>query len=109
MEKQLKIKPKQFFKKVKTAPLLNRPAHLYRIFEKLTDRSTPKETKEDLRSYTRRKKPPLPASWLDMGERMPHEVMEFAEFIPEIDLHIDKLVPNSKKLNKAEIIRIQLC
>ena len=107
MEKRLKIKAKQFFKKVLTAPLLNRPTHLYRIFENLESDPNPKNQTEDLKSYTKRNINPV-SSWLNIGDRMPHEVQEFAEFLPEIDLHIDKLEPNHKKLNKSSILRKQL-
>ena len=108
MARQLKIKPKQFFKKVMTAPLLNRPVHLYRIFEKLLSRDEKEAPKEDLKSYTQRAQTSKYSNWLDLEKRMPLDVMDFANFVPEIDLHIDKLVPNSKKLDKKIIIRIQL-
>lgn len=105
MAKKLKIKPKTFFKKLKTAPLLNRPVHLYRIFEKLETR-TGKRREEDLQTYTRRNI--QPTNWFEIGQRMPHEVIELAEFVPEIDLHIDRLAPKMKKKDKAAILRIQL-
>lgn len=105
MHKTLRLKPKQFFNKVKTAPLLNRRVHLFRLFETLKERTEPKE--EDLQSYTRRNTRPA-SQWLDIRERMPHEVIELAEFIPELDLHIENITPNHKKLSKAEILRLQL-
>ncbi len=107
MEKNLRIKPKQFFKKELISTILNRSAHVYPIFEKLTSRKDAKPKEEDLKSYTKRQGAPA-SSWLNIGNRMPHEVKEFAEFIPEIDLHINKLVSEPKKLNKAAILRIQL-
>lgn len=105
MHKTLRLKPKQFFSRVKTAPLLNKQVHLYRLFENLSGKAEPKE--EDLQSYTRRNISP-PPQWLDVRERMPHEVAELAEFIPELDLHIENLTPNFKKLSNSEILRIQL-
>lgn len=108
LEKELRIKAKQFFNKVKTAPILDRPVHLYRIFEKLTARSEQTTTEEDLRTYTQRARQPKSTGWLNVGDRISQEVREFAEFVPELDLHIDQLVPNSKKLNKASILRIQM-
>jgi hypothetical protein len=108
MAKQLKIKPKQFFKKLMTAPLLNRPAHLYRIFEKLATRDDKAAKNEDLKTYTKRAQAPKVSNWLDIGDRFSQNVMDFASFVPEIDLHIDKLVPNYKKLDKKTIVRIQL-
>ncbi|MCO6493667.1 MAG: Smr/MutS family protein [Phaeodactylibacter sp.] len=105
MHKALRLKPKQFFNRVKTAPLLNKRVHLFRLFENLKGSIEPKE--EDLQSYTRRNIHPN-QQWLDIRERMPHEVVELAEFLPELDLHIDKLAPNHKKMTKAEILRTQL-
>ena len=105
MHKTLRLKPKQFFNRVKTAPLLNKRVHLFRLFETLKSGIDPKE--EDLQSYTLRNAPPAQA-WYDLRERMPHEVLELAEFIPELDLHIEKLTANSKKMNKSEILRTQL-
>lgn len=106
MEKSLRIRPKQFFKRVKTAPLLNRKVHLYLVFEPNADQSAP-ETKEDLRDYTLKNTRPKP-DWNDLRTRMTHEVLEMAEFIPEIDLHIEQLTNDHKKLSNAEILRIQL-
>ena len=105
MSKQLRIKPKQFFNNIRTAPLLNRPVHLYRLFENLNPEINQQE--ENLQSYTKRSTRPTYSSQ-DFHQRMPHEVVEFAEFIPEIDLHIEKLVPNHQKLSNAEILRIQI-
>ena len=105
MHKTLRLKPKQFFSKVKTAPLLNKKVHLFRLFETLKGLTEPKE--EGLDSYTRRNVRPV-AHWTDIRERMPHEVLELAEFIPELDLHIQNLTANHQKLSKAEILRLQL-
>ncbi len=107
MEKTLRIRPKQFFKRTKTAPLLNRKVHLFLVFEPDADQQPPKEEAEDLRDYTRKNYRPKP-EWQDIRTRMPHEVLEMAEFIPEIDLHIEELRSDFKKLSNAEILRIQL-
>jgi hypothetical protein len=108
--KSLRIKPKVFFKNVRTAPLLNRQVHLFRLFEQLDDQpktSTP--ASEDLKDYTKRlAQPAFKSNYSDVHARLPHEVVELAEFIPEIDLHIEKLVANPQKLSKADILRIQL-
>ena len=107
IEKQLRIRPKQFFKQAKTAPLLNRKVHLFLLFKPDADQKTESNTAEDLRDYTRKNTKPKP-EWQDIRTRMPHEVMEMAEFIPEIDLHIEQLGGNAKKMSNAEILRIQL-
>ncbi|MCB0572920.1 MAG: Smr/MutS family protein [Phaeodactylibacter sp.] len=107
MNKPLRIKPKQFFKNIRTAPILNRPVHLYRLFDNL--KSDIGTAQEDLKTYTMRSVRPAHAPVdMDIHEQMPHEVVEFAEFIPEIDLHIEKLTSNAHKLGNAEILRIQL-
>ncbi len=104
--KVLKIKPKQFFKKVTTAPLLNKKTHLYRIFEKIETQS--EKTKEDLKTYTKRKAVPLKYKNTNLVEFDRHNVKELAEFTSEIDLHIEKLVEGKRKMSNAEILRIQL-
>lgn len=102
----IKIKPKTFFKKKVTAPFLNRHVHLYLLFPvEKPDQPRPPEKQEDIKTYTRRKVQPRSFS----GDTdMWHEVLEKASFPTEIDLHIDQLVRNPKKLKPGEIIRIQL-
>jgi hypothetical protein len=107
MEKVLKIKAKQFFSKILTAPILNRPVHLYKVFDRHEAPSAATEI-EDLKTYTQRKAgPPARTTVRRQGHR-PHEVEELAHFVPEIDLHIERLQPNAKKMSNAEIIKIQL-
>lgn len=102
--KTLKIKPKTFFNKQITAPLLNRKVQLYLLFP--AEPAEPKAIREeDIKSYTRRKVRPI----RDIDPENPfHEVQALAEFETEIDLHIEKLVSNPKKLKPNEIVRIQL-
>ena len=104
MHKSLKIRAKQFFSQVKTAPLLNKQVHLFRLFENLQEMASAEE-EEDLQTYTRRNTLPT-SSWKKEGA--PHEVEELAHFSPEIDLHIEKLVKDAKKLKKSEHLPIQL-
>ncbi len=106
LQKEIKIKPKQFFKRMLTAPLLNRKVHLYRVFEDV-QASRRKDKKEDLRSYTKRNTRHS-GQWSDISERMHSEVLEYAEFVPEVDLHAERLSRNPKKLSSAEILRLQL-
>lgn len=109
LNKKLKIKPQQFFNKVLTAPLLNRPVHLFRIFENIKDEPADKKESEDLLAYTKRQA--TPAKFLPgqtQSRQMPHEVREKAEFSPEIDLHIEQLTESWAKLSNAEILHIQL-
>lgn len=104
MNKVLKIKAKQFFSQVKTAPLLNKQVHLFRIFENL-QAAAQGEEKEDLKTYAQRNARP---TIMGRHNAEKHEVEELAHFNPEIDLHIENLVENPKKMNKGEILNIQL-
>lgn len=106
LHKRLRIKPKQFFSRVTTAPLLNRQVHLFRIFQDLK-KSDLGHREEDLRTYTKRNFNPA-RKWSGAEDRFTHEVQEFAEFIPELDLHIEQLAPGHAKLTNAEILQIQL-
>lgn len=106
LEKTLRIRPKQFFKRLKTAPLLNRKVHLFLVFEPDADQKG-EAPSEDLRDYTLKNSRPRP-DWQGIRARMPHEVVEMAEFIPELDLHIEQLVEDTKKMSNAEILHTQL-
>ncbi len=108
--KSLRIKPQQFFKNTRMAPLLNKQVHWYRIFENLEPEAKQAEKKEDLRAYTKenvrlaKKDEPIYGDWRDT---LPG-VQEFAEFVNEIDLHIERLTDRYQKLSNAEILRIQM-
>jgi Smr domain/Domain of unknown function (DUF2027) len=104
LSKTLKIKPQQFFKKVRTAPILNLRVHHYILFENLDD--LPKK-EEDLQTYTKRNSRPLKYT-TNSGNFDKHDVSELANFIPEIDLHINSLTSKYEGLSNAEKIRIQL-
>ena len=107
--RELRIRPKQFFKRIATAPLLNRQVHLFRVFEKVKTEDPRRPGEEDLRSYTRRNLPQRPAGeWDDLRIRLPHDILELAEFIPECDLHIEQLVADHHKMSNAEILRLQI-
>ncbi|MEL7120295.1 MAG: Smr/MutS family protein [Bacteroidota bacterium] len=107
--RSLKIKPKQFFKKLAVAPLLNKQVHLFKVFESLKVDAEQKKDKEDLQTYTKRNSRPLTSiSWNDLNTRFTPDVMEFAEFISELDLHVESLVKNHQKLTTKEILNTQL-
>ncbi|MEM9886184.1 MAG: Smr/MutS family protein [Bacteroidota bacterium] len=107
-QKELKIKPQIFFTKKTTAPLLNQAAHLYTLFKTLDQAAEkPKTSKENLSSYTRRKARPRADSSKNQFYLL-HDVEELAAFSGEIDLHINQLVANAEKLDRKEILRIQL-
>ena len=105
--KTIKIKPKQFFKKTRTAPILNKIVHHYRVFESLEEKETKSDAKEDLKTYTKRNSRPS-SNLASQIHSSIYSVSELSEFVNEIDLHIDKLIGTSKKLSNSEILRIQL-
>ena len=108
--RNLRIKPQQFFNNVRLAPLLNQQVHWYRLFEDLESSAVPSAKKEDLRSYTKahvkspKDQEPIYGDWRDT---LP-DVQEFAEFVNEIDLHIERLTERHAKLGNSEILRIQM-
>lgn len=106
MHKTLKIKPKQFFKKIKTAPLLNKSVHLYRLFENLNTPAQPPK-QEDLKTYTQRNARPTTSGWHEDAHTL-RFAMKLAEFSAELDLHIERLSDNHEKLNNAEILSLQV-
>jgi len=106
MHKNLKIKPKQFFKKIKTAPLLNKSVHLYRLFENLAASAKPPK-QEDLKTYTQRNARPATSGWHEDAHTL-RFAMQLAEFSAELDLHIERLSDNHEKLNNAEILSLQV-
>lgn len=105
--RRMRIKPKQFFNRVLTAPFLNRKVHLFRIFERLeVDKAGRATEKEDLRDYTRRNQ--VPAQRPSLLRRPAHEVHELAHFEGEIDLHIERLVGDPRRLDRSQILQTQL-
>ncbi len=111
LSKTLKIKPKQFFTKIKTAPLLNRQMHLYVVFEDVKASKTLSQspTTNSLKEYTKRN---VRLNTKKQEEQKFKEVSidleEVIHFPNEIDLHIEELVTNYRKLTNLEKLKIQL-
>ena len=106
MEKEIKLKPKQFFNNKKTAPILNRIVHHYVVFPNFN--ITKKETtEEDLQTYTRRQQD-LQEDWQPLQQFYQSEVHDFANFPTDIDLHIEHLTHQVKGLSNSEIVAIQI-
>lgn len=104
-ERKLRIKAKTFFNSVQIAPLLNKQVHLFKLFDNLSD--TRGSQQEDLKSYTKRLTKPAPTT-TPIGQLITADNVAFAEFPTEIDLHIEKLVDPTRKLDKSAILRLQL-
>lgn len=104
-EKKIRLKAKTFFKATQIAPLFDRSVHLFPVFNKID--SQRRDTKENLQNYTKRMgrtKPQMHYS----GDMLHIDTKAYAEFPTEIDLHIEKLIPDNHKLDKRAILRIQL-
>lgn len=106
ISKLLKIKAKSFFNTLRTAPLLNKPSHLYRLFEKPIIEAEPEV--EDLQTYTKRHAKPIWETTGNLKSFDQHSTNELANFSREIDLHIEALREENKKMTNSEIIAIQL-
>jgi DNA-nicking Smr family endonuclease len=107
--KEVRLKPKAFFKSVAEAPILGRPVHLYLVFPNLaTEREeTSEKDSNNLRTYTKENIRPRRVRKNVRPYRL-HEVEEFAHFEPELDLHIEKLVENAAELTPKEILQEQM-
>ena len=102
----IKVKAKQFFKKIAVAPLLNRPVHLYFLFDPANQVD---DNREDLKSYTKNNvRINKQKEDADLVAHEEHDVYEYANFSHEIDLHIDSILDFPKKMNSAETMRLQL-
>ncbi len=108
LEHHLKIKPKQFFKKITTAPFLNRTAHLYILFPSLEKNKEEETSAEDLKTYTQRKAVLRQDQLDDLEHYSLYDLEAIADFKPEIDLHIEALVEDPKKVAKKDIVKTQL-
>lgn len=109
LERSLKIKAKSFFNNAITAPVLNVITHTFVLIDATDKPETgTADAGQSLKDYTkeniRRSRKNTPSS----TPLSPFNVEEFAKFIPEIDLHIENLLNGHAKLDKSEILRIQL-
>lgn len=104
LRKVLKIKPKTFFTRTRTAPLLNRKVHHYILFRNLDREIAAPRTKEDLRSYT--KKQVKEGRRTDLANLRYYQtgldLEAKASFPTELDLHLEALEevpPKGKELS----------
>ncbi|MEL6943259.1 MAG: Smr/MutS family protein [Bacteroidota bacterium] len=108
LNKHFRIKPKNFFTRLSTAPLLNRSVHLFTLFSDLDEvNQDTKKQDRDLLYYTKQNTRNKKKDRSNQFYRL-HDVTEFAEFSGEIDLHINQLVSDPDSLDKRQILSIQL-
>jgi len=108
LEKNLKIRAKQFFNNLQTAPILNLLAHQFLLFDSFEPKPGVSDA-EDLKNYA--KQHVRPARSTAASNSMPFStfnVEEFANFLPEVDLHIQNITNGYARLDKSEILRLQL-
>jgi hypothetical protein len=105
IEHSLKIKPKQFFNSLLTAPILNVLAYQFVLIDKFEREG--KDEAGDLKAYAKQQiRKPVKES-----NSTPYKAFDpqaLANFDSEIDLHIQSLVNGYARLDKGEILRIQL-
>lgn len=105
LDHTLRIRPKQFFNSLLTAPILNVLAYQFVLLDNF---EKPEDTPgEDLQAYAKQQKV---KSSSDRSSHRPKafDPEAFATFVPEIDLHIQNLMNGYARLDKGEIVRIQM-
>ena len=108
LERSLKIRPKQFFNNMLTAPVIHVLAYTFVLLDSFEAQPKSTET-EDLKAYTKQNlRVRKSKSEGRSGMYQPFNVEEFAQFVPEIDLHIQSLSKGYARLDKGEILRIQM-
>lgn len=109
LEKKLKIRAKQFFNNLQTAPILNLLAHQFLLLDSFEPKVQTKDDADDLKNYTKQKVQAV-RSGQESNSRPfnAFNVEEFANFIPEVDLHIQQITNGYARLDKSEIVRLQM-
>lgn len=112
LHRVLKIKPKQFFNRIQTVPILNQQAYNFVMLDRFEPRPENEAAKEDLRDYTRQRLGNRPRRSTSPNSNSkqykPFDIEAFSTFVPEIDLHAETLIPGYQRLDKGEILRLQL-
>jgi hypothetical protein len=105
LEHTLRIRPKQFFNSLLTAPILNVLAYqfvMFDSFEKSSDTGI-----GGLQEYAKQQKRKAGPDE-NSAKYKAFDPEAFATFVPEIDLHIQNLMNGYARLDKGEIVRIQM-
>ncbi|MFM7400754.1 MAG: Smr/MutS family protein [Bacteroidota bacterium] len=105
VEAGLRIKAKQFFNSFQTASIINVMAYHFPLMSNFEPKQA--TSGQDLKSYTIQNR----SKTRSAGSSRPHKAFDpedFAHFEPEIDLHIQALMNGYARLDKGEILRIQM-
>ena len=107
VEAGLRIKAKQFFNSFQTASVINVMAYHFTLLSSFEPK--PAAAGQDLKSYTLQNRSKTRSA--GNTNARPHKAFDpedFAHFEPEIDLHIQALMNGYARLDKGEILRIQM-
>jgi hypothetical protein len=104
-EKIIKIKPKQFFGKVKNHSFTTIPCYTFEILKQFKERE-----EEDLKTYTKRniKTEKEEKFYNYVRVHKVNQIEDRAEFPEEIDLHVQMLTTNFQKMSPAEMLHLQV-
>lgn len=110
IEKRHKIKPRQFFQHFKPALVLGVPAYHISLVTQFDVASSPADVAgDDLAAYTKRAMSgQKPRRSENVRHVTPHDVEAYATFTPEIDLHIESLLPGHRGVDKSVLLRLQM-
>lgn len=111
IEKTIKIRPKQFFNNLHTAAVLSVQTYQFLLFDRFEPVAQKKEAPaHDLKAYTKQALGTRRSTRKDgnAAAYKSHDVAEFAQFVPEIDLHADTLLRGHANIDKKEILRLQM-
>ncbi len=106
-KKDLKVKAKQFFKKIEIAPQLNRRVHLFELFTRF---DPPESAGLSLKEYTEstQVKEEKPQGLYDNLLVEIKDLDRIANFPTSIDLHIENLVDDHRTMSNQEISSLQM-
>jgi Smr domain len=108
LERKMRLKAKQFFNAMQHTPGLGQMTHQFLLFEKF-EQEAPKDELQGIKAYAKASaNKPKPANNSNSVPYKTFNLEEIANFVPEIDLHIHALMPGYARLDKSEILRIQL-
>jgi hypothetical protein len=108
IEHSHKIRPKSFFSQLVQVPLLPQPVYRFVLIAKFNT-GEKKDDIADLKAYAKQHtRKPQPDTQGSSRPFKAFNIEEFANFDPEIDLHIETLLNGSVRMDKSEILRVQM-
>jgi hypothetical protein len=104
-EKTIKIKPKQFFNKVKNHSFSTVPCYTFELLKQFKEKE-----EEDLKTYTKRniESEKEEKFYNYVRVHKVNKIEDRAAFPKEIDLHIEMLTVSYGKMSPAEMLHLQL-